>query len=81
MVIVPNVDELYFKLICVNEIRQNDPVWGTLEVNVGDTVLSLKDQFKAHYLIKSGMGLWPINKSYFKTIDEWREGKLEELGI
>ena len=83
MMLAPKGDEYYKKVICVKEIRQKDEVWGTIEVNVGDIRWALKDHkwSKFHHLIKNGGGLWPVDYSNFKTLDELREDKLNELGI
>lgn len=82
MMLAPNGDEYYIKVICVKGIRQKDEVWGTLEVNEGDIRWALKDHiWDACHLIKNGGGLWPVDYSNFKTLDEIREDKLNELGI
>lgn len=82
MMLAPNGDEYYNKVICVKGIKQNDEVWGTLEVNEGDIRLALKDHiWGAFHLIKNGGGLWPVDYSNFKTVDELRDDKLNELGI
>lgn len=89
MMLAPNGYEYYTKVICVKEIRQKDEVWGTLEVNEGDIRWALKDHEWGKYLskegkchlIKNGVGLWPVDYSHFKTVDEIRDDRLNELGI
>ena len=82
MMLAPNGDEYYTKVICVKGIRQKDEVWGTLEINEGDIRWALKDHnWDRCHLIKCDDGMWPVNRSHFKTLDEIRDDKLNELGI
>lgn len=82
MMLAPKGDEYYNKVICVKGIRQKDEVWGTLEVNEGDIRWALKDhKLGKRHLIKNGVGLWPVDYSHFKTVDEIRDDRLNELGI
>ncbi len=82
MMLAPNGDEYYIKVICVKGIRQKDEVWGTLEVNEGDIRWALKDhKWGKCHLIKNGGGLWPVDYSHFKTVDEIRDDRLNDLGI
>lgn len=82
MMLAPNGDEYYIKVICVKRIRQKDKIWGTLEINVGDIRWALKDHtWDGCHLIKYDSGLWPVDYSDFKTVDEIRDDKLNELGI
>ena len=80
--LAPKDESLYIEVICVKDVRELDDVWGFLEINDGDIRLALKDHnWDRCHLIKCNDGMWPVNKSHFKTLDEIREDKLKELGI
>lgn len=82
MMLSPNGDEYYTKVICVKEIKQKDELLGTLDVNVGDIRLALKDhRWNTCHLIKHNGVLWPVDYSHFKTQYEIRDDRLNELGI
>ena len=82
MMLAPKDESLYIELICVKDVRELDDVWGSLEVNKGDIRLALKhhDWSNCH-MIKYGSGMWPVDKSHFKTLDEIRDDRLNEIGI
>ena len=90
MMLAPKDESLYIEVICVKDVRELDDVWGSLEVNKGDIRLALKQKctFEGYvhhwvncHMIKYGSGMWPVDKSHFKTLDEIRDDRLKELGI
>lgn len=87
MMLAPKDESLYIEVICVKDVRELDDVWGSLVINEGDIRLALKDHnWDRCHLIKCDSfwvndGMWPVNRSHFKTLDEIRDDKLNELGI
>ena len=80
--LAPKDESLYIEVICVKDVRELDDVWGSLEINEGDIRLALKEHnWDRCHLIKCDGGMWPVNKSHFKTLDEIRDDKLKDLGI
>ena len=80
--LAPKDESLYIEVICVKDVRELDDVWGSLEVNKGDIRLALRDQHWSNcHMIKDGSGMWLVDKSHFKTLDEIRDEKLNNLGI
>ena len=82
MMLAPKDESLYIEVICVKDVRELDDVWGSLEINEGNIRLALKNHNWNHcHLIKCNNEMWPVDRSHFKTLDEIRDNRLNELGI
>lgn len=89
MMLAPKDESLYIEVICVKDVRELDDEWGALVINEGDIRLALTRYNKSRkdhnwdrcHLIKCNDGMWPVNRSHFKTLDEIRDDRLNELGI
>ena len=80
--LAPKDETLYIEVICIKDVRELDDVWGFLVINEGDIRPALRDHnWDGCHLIKYDDGMWPVNKSHFKTLDELRDDKLKDLGI